>query len=176
LDLALARASRERDTAEMERAALNGAVREGAKLLSGVTDLMAKKDVAMGDLLQLMEPGNLKNKESDKESEVEVEACSDRVEALQTQLDASVAALRRHMDALKKIAVKQPEEISTNEAAAAGPMNASTAEEHAATAATAATAKEHAATDATAKEHPATDIKEFPKSFINVTDQVITCV
>jgi hypothetical protein len=157
LDLALARASRERDTAEMERAALNGAVREGAKLLSAVTDLMAKKDVAMGDLLQLMEPGNLKNKES---ASSEVDACSDRVEALQTQLDASVAALRRHIDALKEIAVKLPEEISTNEAAAAGPMNASTAEEHA----------------ATAKEHPATDIKEFPKSFINVTDQVITCV
>ena len=89
-------------------------------MLSGVTDLMAKKDVAIGDLLQLMEP--VKNKES------EVDACSDRVEAVQTQLDVSVAALRRHIDALKEIAVKQPEETSTNEAAAAGPEKAATSQ------------------------------------------------
>ena len=48
---------------------------EGSKLLSAVVEQLAKRDVAMGDLLQLMEPT--------KGKEDAVEACSDVVEAIQ---------------------------------------------------------------------------------------------
>jgi hypothetical protein len=50
---------------------------EASKLLSAVVEQLAKKDVAMGDLLQLMEPA--------KGKDAEVDACSDSIEAIQVR-------------------------------------------------------------------------------------------
>ena len=55
-------------------AAMMAAATEGGKLLTRVTELLAKKDVAMGDLLQLMEPVT--------GQEEKVDACSDGIEAM----------------------------------------------------------------------------------------------
>jgi hypothetical protein len=55
---------------------------EGSKLLSAVVEQLAKRDVAMGDLLQLMEP--IKGKED------AVDACSDSVEAIQVGARAAL--------------------------------------------------------------------------------------
>jgi len=83
-------------------AATQAGVAEGRKLLSVMDEMLAKKDVAMGDLLQLMVP------ETGKEGEVD--ACSDAVEALQTDLDKSVSALRQHLGKLKDLVAALPDE------------------------------------------------------------------
>jgi hypothetical protein len=87
---------------ENQRAAMMAAATEGGKLLSRVTELLAKKDVAMGDLLQLMEPV--------KGQEEKVDACSDGVEALQTDLDKQLKALRERLDAMTSLAAALPAE------------------------------------------------------------------
>ena len=92
-----------RSTAAMEqKAALVAAAAEGSKLLTAVTELMAKKDVAMGDLLQSMEPV--------KGQEGKVDESSDAVEALQTDLDKQVKALRAQIETLKSQAAALPDE------------------------------------------------------------------
>ena len=85
-------------------AELRHGVVESGKLLSVVTEIMAKKDVAMGDLLQLMDPSAGKGDA--------VESCSDAVEALQTQLDESVTALRQRLNALKELSAALPTDQS----------------------------------------------------------------
>ena len=85
-----------------QKAALVAAAAEGSKLLTAVTELMAKKDVAMGDLLQSMEPV--------KGQEGKVDESSDAVEALQTDLDKQVKALRAQIETLKSQAAALPDE------------------------------------------------------------------
>ena len=101
-------------------AATQAGVAEGRKLLSVMDDMLAKKDVAMGDLLQLMVP------ETGKEGEVD--ACSDAVEALQTDLDKSVSALRQHLGKLKDLVAALPDESALKAEAIAAAEKA--AEQH----------------------------------------------
>jgi hypothetical protein len=87
---------------ENQKAAMMAAAAEGGKLLSRVTELLAKKDVAMGDLLQLMEPV--------KGQDEKVDECSDGIEAMQTDLDKQFKALRERLDAMTSLAAALPAE------------------------------------------------------------------